>query len=101
MRATNLTQLPNYSVVWCPASEHSVTVGIQDVVCELFHWSADALVWAEERVEQRGGGAVVLGVEAASVVLLGTFGTLPDQLRRELAACPQCGKQKPESADTP
>jgi hypothetical protein len=43
---------------------------------------------ASDRVEKRGGGAIVLAAEAGSLTLLGRFGALPAPLRRQLVGNP-------------
>jgi hypothetical protein len=82
-------KLPSYSAVWFALGQRpgDTTDGNQAVV-ELFHWGADAMTWASDRVEERVGGAIVLSAEAGSLTLLGKFGTVPAPLRRELVGNP-------------
>jgi hypothetical protein len=79
------SNLPTYSAVWFPPRRRSNPTGQKEAVCELFHFGAEAMSWAQDRVKERGGGAVAFSAEAGSVVLLGRFGKLPGELQRELA----------------
>lgn len=74
-------RLPSYSAV---GERPGATADDKQTVCELFHFGAEAMTWARDRVDERGGGAIVLSADAGSLFLLGKFGTLPAPLRREL-----------------
>jgi hypothetical protein len=56
--------------------------------CLLFQTEAEALTWARDRVDEYGGGAIVLATDTSSVWLLGKFGKLPPALQRELVGEP-------------
>jgi hypothetical protein len=78
-------RLPSYSAV---GERPGATADDKQTVCELFYFGAEAMTWARDRVDERGGGAIVLFADAGSLFLLGQ---VRDSAR---AAATRAGRQR-------